>query len=132
MSPMQDDENHPHKFIRLFDMRMSGEAAMWADETPEVATIIQAKDHSEKHVDELKTLFLARFRKSVIPKVDVDKDFEFLRQQPSGTLEDYYLRARRILVHICEDSELEGVHRSGISKAESQWVKIVTGSSPKE
>lgn len=127
MSPMQDDENHLHKFIRLFNMRMSGEAAMWADETPEVATIIQAKDHSEKHVDELKTLFPARFRKSVILKVDVNKDFEFLRQQPSETLEDYYLRARRILVHICEDSELEGLPRSGISKAESQWGKIVTG-----
>lgn len=33
--------SHPSRIPKLFDMKMAGDAAVWADDTPKVATIVQ-------------------------------------------------------------------------------------------
>lgn len=121
LSPPDD---HPARILKLFDMKMSGDAAVWADDTPEVAKIVQSSSGTVDDVKSLKQMFLNRFKKTPPKSNDLNRDLEDLRQGHLETLEDYHTRARRILLQMCEDSSVNGVART-MSKAESQWVMTV-------
>lgn len=124
LSTVGKAEDYPARVLKLFDMKMSGEAAVWADDTPEVADLVQTSSGTMEHVKSLKLLFLARFKKTTPRSNDLNRDLEDLQQGVSESLEEYHTRARRILVQICEDSTVNGVERT-MSKAESQWVMTV-------
>lgn len=114
----------PERLVRLFDMKMCGDAAQWADITPEVSEILLKERPVQGDVGDLKKLFISRFR-TVTPTIrNVNKDLQDLQQGPGEALEDYYARARRILLRVCEDSVVDGVPRS-TTRAEAQWVNTV-------
>lgn len=117
-------EDLPARILKLFDMKMAGEAAVWADDTPEVAAIVQSSAGTPKEVKALKQMFVNRFKRTVPGSDDLGRGLGGLCQGPAETLEDYHTRARRILVQICEDAVANGAART-MSRAESQWVMTV-------
>lgn len=122
----EEDPTHDKCLIELFNVKLTHDAARWADDTPEVISIIETEDPQKADVEELKKLFLARFRQIVPTKDKVDRDLEELGEGGGELLDDYYIRARRVLVHVCEDAAVDGSLRV-ITRAEKQWIKSVVG-----
>ncbi|KAL7268192.1 hypothetical protein RUND412_009196 [Rhizina undulata] len=57
---MPDDAMYPVNFVNELDVRLAGEAAMWADKHPTVSAILHSANVTMDDVNKLKTLFLAR------------------------------------------------------------------------
>ncbi|KAL0638673.1 hypothetical protein Q9L58_002251 [Maublancomyces gigas] len=73
-------EGYPARILTLFDMKMSGHAAVWADDTLEVAKLEQSSTGTTEEVQLLKRMFLNQFKKTVRKSYDLNRDLEVLHQ----------------------------------------------------
>lgn len=91
----------PGQWLECVDGLLDGEAARWADKSPNVKKILSDEDlkHAGKRdVATFKTLFLNRFTPADERLKDVNHMLETLRQNATESLEDYYGRAEDLLL----------------------------------
>ncbi|KAL7269532.1 hypothetical protein RUND412_007799 [Rhizina undulata] len=91
--------------------------AKWADSSPEVSDLRSLRPASLRNVMSLKKLFFVKFLVATLSALDINRELDLLKQARKESIENYYGRTRRLLNHICEDSEIDGNLRT-LPKAE--------------
>ena len=123
----------PAEWLEEFDILMSDVAATWCDKTPKVKKLFTddgLASATQAQVDELKRLFLARFKPE-----DEDEpsnpipDIQMLKQEKEESLEKYYHRALDLLVAAGGSDRSEGVEleMSAISLLDLTIDRFVAG-----
>ena len=119
------DDISPEQYLSSVDLLLMGEAADWAESSPEISTILTGS-HTKESLQRFLTLFKERFpSKAVEVVVSFPEALETLRQNADESLSSYYQRTVQITSRYGIRDRLPG--SLPLSTLESSALDIIYG-----
>lgn len=93
--------------VQIFDMKLTGEASVWADQTPEVFSVVDAAAPTEQQVNLLREVFVEKFGTVRPEPLKATDELRTLCQGPGEKAITYYRRANRLLCRMIPGKNFE-------------------------